>query len=261
MIEHKDLWLVIGLTMILAVTVSISSVAITGDAILKKTISPTSQLPTPLQTNTKITTSITSIKNIKGLPHVNFDPSFFYGQYEVTPDIKTVYDSKGKILQTDAKVLRIRTDIAILQTLQGVSTPEIYILKSGNTMSFFKKDYATQKPLLYSTGNTAKKGTAIEFGKLVSGNTVSGLYVNIENDGGFTLNVNPMLIYFKDSPAGQIKYLGHRPTGGTAQAWDISAGGQNLAFNTMDTILSNGIIAITPKAGIEGDDFYFWVPM
>ena len=37
--EHKDLWLVIGLTMILAVTVSISSAAITGDAIFKKTFS------------------------------------------------------------------------------------------------------------------------------------------------------------------------------------------------------------------------------
>ena len=38
MVEHKDIWLVLGLTVILAVAVSLSTVSLTGDAIFGKKI-------------------------------------------------------------------------------------------------------------------------------------------------------------------------------------------------------------------------------
>jgi hypothetical protein len=73
-------------------------------------------------------------------------------------------------------------------------------------------------------------------------------------------------VYFRESSANQLNYLGHRATGGTYQANDIlyvpSAGGAVLDVSayTSNTRGKAGYIVQAPKAGIESDMLRLQLP-
>lgn len=283
--EHKDLWLVLGLTVIIAIAVSISTVSLTGDVIFSKSPNVVQKSSvTEKAAHSPVPKIPLSIQKFPKLPYIKW---FNFGNYNYW-DIKSEKIVLGSISKN---VLTISdetegTGNQIIYTENDKYNSKIYIVIDKTKVIFYGKELGSTKIVEYSnlpynenvlylvgriyntTDNNVKqsfkKWIYLEINKVIDGSQSPSLWRLSIHDGDQNQFTNQLKFLVKPIN-GQINYLGKGPLG-TANAKDVvlytsgSSGSVNDITIDADITLQDGTIIQSPKKGIEQNNIILMIP-